>query len=73
MVSFAFGPKSRLRLEKIPQVSVEVLEHSYCPVALFLWFAHESNAFGFIGSEVAPKVVGVKKQKHPATSLIADA
>src|SRR5262249_35802885 len=40
-------------------------------VTLLFWLTHEHYAFGFVGAEIAPKVVGVQKQKHTPTGLVA--
>ena len=65
-------PSVRVRLNQIPLVAIKVLEHCHGTVQLLLRFADELDPSGFVGLIVAGKVVGIQKQEHPATGLIAD-
>ena len=48
-------------MEEIPQVSIEVLEHSYRSIGLFGWPADKRDAFGLVRLIVAYEVVSVEK------------
>lgn len=55
-----------LRLHQIPQVAIEVFEHSDRTEGFFPRFSHEHDAFGLVKTEVAPEVIGVQEQKYAA-------
>src|SRR5580692_3548373 len=65
---YGSGPR---RLQQVPQVTVQILEHRDHAVALRLRIAHEDDTPGLIGRVVAPEMIGVQEQKDPATGLIA--
>src|ERR1700679_62977 len=58
-------------LQKSPLIAVEVLEYSHHAVALLFWIPHEDNALRLVSMIVAPKVVGVERQKNPAAGLVS--
>jgi hypothetical protein len=64
--------QSRFGLEQIPKIAVEIPKHRDGAVALVLRVANKGDAFGLVGTEVAPEIVGVKEKRHAATGLIAN-
>jgi hypothetical protein len=64
---------SWLELQQIPQIAIEILKYGHRAVAFLDRFAHKDHAFALIHVEIAPKIIGVQKEKDAATRLIADA
>ncbi len=59
------------RLYQIPQVTIQVFEHSNGAVWFFYSGAHNFNTLLLQVVVIAPKVVGMQKQKYAATGLVA--
>jgi hypothetical protein len=49
---------SLLGLQKVPEISIEILEHGHSAVRFFLWFPYEHDALSFVRLKVSPEVVG---------------
>jgi hypothetical protein len=49
------------RLQQVPKVAVQILEHRNHAVALRLRIAHEDDAARLIGRVVAPEIIGVQE------------
>ena len=60
------------RLNQIPLVSVKVFKHGYRSIDLFARILDKADTFSLHRFEIAPEVIGVKKQKNSAARLIAD-
>ena len=60
------------RFKKIPQVAVEVPEHSDGAVAFLLGLPNKDHAPGFERVEVAPEIIRGEKQEHATAGLISN-
>ena len=59
-------------LHEIPQIAVEVLEHSHRAVRRLTRLPGKDDAFGLVRIKVAPEVVGIEKQEDAATGLVSN-
>lgn len=51
--------RSSLQLQQIPQISVEVLEHSYGAVGFLFRLSNEYDAAFLVAPEIPPEVIGM--------------
>jgi hypothetical protein len=58
-------------LKQIPQIAIEILEYGNRAVTLHLGRPNKDNTLGFVSVVVAPEIIGVEKQEHPAPGLIS--
>lgn len=63
---------TRIELQQVPQVAVEVGEHGHHAVVGLFGLADEFDPFRGHGIVVAPEVVGVEEEEHPSAGLVAD-
>src|SRR5262245_1765592 len=61
-----------LRLDEVPQIAVEVGEHSNGAVGFMPWRLLEDDAFGLHGRMVTGEVVGLQEEENAAAGLVAD-
>jgi hypothetical protein len=59
-------------LEEIPEVAIEVSEHSDRAVGLLLRLANKDDAPALVQVIVAPEVIGIQEQEHASSGLISD-
>ena len=60
-------------MEKVPQVSVEILEDGDSAIGLDLGLADEDYAVVGVVPEVPPEVVGEEEEEYTAAGLVPDA
>jgi hypothetical protein len=67
------SPPSWLELQQIPQIAVEISKDGHRAAAFLDRVAHKDHTFALVCMEIAPKIIGVQKEKDAAPRLIADA
>ena len=64
---------SSLKLQKIPEIAVQISKDGHRAVAHPLRFADEDHAIGLVRLEVPSELIGVQEQEDAASGLVADA
>lgn len=59
-------------LQQVPQISIQILEHSDHPIRLLFRLADELDSLRYHLVVIAPEIVGVEEEKYPAACLIPD-
>ncbi|EGR0514463.1 DUF1196 domain-containing protein, partial [Vibrio cholerae] len=48
---------SLVQLQKIPFVSIKILEHNHCPILFYSWFFIKNNTLGLHQLIISPEVI----------------
>jgi hypothetical protein len=65
-------PRLHPELQKVPEVPVEITEHSHCAVYLHLGFTDEGHAICSIRAVVAPEIICVEEERNSVARLVAN-
>jgi len=61
-----------VKLQQIPEVPIQILEHSHQPVWFLLRFPHKIDSMLNHLAVVSPEIIGVEEEKDPSTRLVAN-